>query len=382
MTRQSTFKTFFLWGGPSSVAGTLDIAWYKFLLAISALCSWSRRTETGVTLSGKQSFSSFLGPMFTELTDKYRQWLELTYSASTFSLHAAMQPLTIFCAAKDQLLRCKTSSPDGPSTTPCPELSPTPAIQPTSAAAASPSPTPVAQLSPTPVVQPSPTLVAQPSPAPVAQPSPAPIAQPSPAPVVQSSPTPVAQPSSAPVVQSSPTPTVPPPSTPAIQPPPATIVQPPLTPVVLPASTLVIQPFPTTAVQPDPVPMVQVPPAPADQLLTLTPTETQDPVRNGPTTEQIPTNPHLDLTMATPELEPSPPCPDPDPTALTTTAPPLISVPAGRCSKFITSEVLASLSGVTGFEGWSDFVEMYLKFETTSESKSVRTLPTSSASHF
>ena len=74
-----------MWGGPSAVTGGLDISWCVSVLLAHALrylqCD---RTETGVTLDGEQSFSAFLGPMCTELQEKYRQWLRLTYSTFLF----------------------------------------------------------------------------------------------------------------------------------------------------------------------------------------------------------------------------------------------------------------------------------------------------------
>ena len=61
------------------MAGGLDISWYVSLSSFSFQYSRPNRTETGATIDGGEDFSTFLGPMFAVLQEKYRQWLQLTY---------------------------------------------------------------------------------------------------------------------------------------------------------------------------------------------------------------------------------------------------------------------------------------------------------------
>ena len=48
------------------------------------------------------------------------------------------------------------------------------------------------------------------------------------------------------------------------------------------------------------------------------------------------------------------------------------SAPGMVYPKFVTSEVITHLSSITNVDGWSDLVQIYLKFEATSPSRSVR----------
>ena len=80
ITRQTLFRTFFMWGGPSSVPGTIDILSYVSSLHQKLNTDTINSAQTGCTLEGEEEFSSFLGPMFGELQEKFRQWLQLTYS--------------------------------------------------------------------------------------------------------------------------------------------------------------------------------------------------------------------------------------------------------------------------------------------------------------
>lgn len=258
------------------------------------------RTETGVTLDGEQAFSSFLGPMFTELQDKFRQWLQLTYSTFTFSFLPVAQTLTDSHAADEQMSRRSMT----------------------------PSPTVVAQPSPTAVTQPPPAMVAQPSPTAVVELPPTTVAQPSPTVPVEPSPTTVAQQSPATVVQQSP----------------ATVAHPSPTAVVQPLSALITAPAPIVA-------------------------EMQDPIQTVLDTELVPSTPRL--TMEVSEVDTHLACPGPGSTAVTVPATSPTSVPMDPYPKFITPGVLAHLSGITNIEGWSDLVQIYLKFETMSLSKSV-----------
>ena len=90
-------------------------------------------------------------------------------------------------------------------------------------------------------------------------------------------------------------------------------------------------------------------------------------------TELVPASPHTNCTIMTSGLDLSPTCPGPS-TNVTISAPSLISVSEACYPKFIMPEILAHLSDVKGVEGWSNLVQMYLKFETISPSKSIRLL--------
>src|ERR1700743_1990860 len=50
-------------------------------------------------MEGEQSVIGFLGPTFTELEEKFRQWLRLTYSTSLLPL----PPTTLTFSANDEL---------------------------------------------------------------------------------------------------------------------------------------------------------------------------------------------------------------------------------------------------------------------------------------
>ena len=170
----------------------------------------------------------------------------------------------------------------------------------------------------TPAIEPCPTSTAKPRPTPTAKPCPTPATKPHSTPAVE--------PCSTPAVESRSTPAVEPCSTPAVEPCPA----------------LVVEPFPAPVAQPSPTAVVGPPPAPVD-------TETQDPDATGLDTGSVPTSP----------------------TTITTAAAALTEVSADRYPKFITTAILTHLSGDTNVEGWSDTVQMYLKFENASPSKSV-----------
>lgn len=61
------------WLGDLTYPGTYQLPLF------SLQYSRPNRTETGATIDGGEDFSTFLGPMFMELQEKYRQWLQLTY---------------------------------------------------------------------------------------------------------------------------------------------------------------------------------------------------------------------------------------------------------------------------------------------------------------
>ena len=72
-----------MWGGPGVVPGTVDILSYvsPFFPFISRLTLFNVcSADTGSTLEGKQTFTAFLGPMHRVLQEKFRQWIQLTYS--------------------------------------------------------------------------------------------------------------------------------------------------------------------------------------------------------------------------------------------------------------------------------------------------------------
>ena len=78
------------------MSGGLDISWYVSCLFYYSSTHNPERTETGTTIDGGEEFTTFLGPMFAELQDKYRQWLQLTYSMLYFLVYSIAQTLTLF----------------------------------------------------------------------------------------------------------------------------------------------------------------------------------------------------------------------------------------------------------------------------------------------
>ena len=150
------------------------------------------------------------------------------------------------------------------------------------------------------------------------------------------------EPCSTPAIEPRPTPTAKPCPTPATEPHSTPAIESCSTPAVEPHPALVVEPFLTLVAQPSPTAVVGPPPAPVN-------TETQDPDATGLDTGSVPTSP----------------------TTITTTAAALKEVSADRYPKFITTAILTHLSGDTNVEGWLDTVQMYLKFENASPSKSV-----------
>ncbi|KAF9778489.1 hypothetical protein BJ322DRAFT_1014551 [Thelephora terrestris] len=101
----------------------------------------------------------------------------------------------------------------------------------------------------------------------------------------------------------------------------------------------------------------------------------RSPADTGLNAEQVPASPHTansTTTTSDTDLSSARPGPGSD-SAIPAT--PLTPTFGDSYPKFITPGILASLSDVAGTEGWSDLVQLYLKFENLSPSKSTSRLP-------
>jgi hypothetical protein len=316
-----------------------------------------------------------------------------SHTVSYTSLFPTAQTLTISCTANDQLCRRSVALSSEPSTIPSQPIqssSPTLDVQPSSTSAVQPSPASAIRPSPASTIQPSPTSTVRPSPASTVQPSPALTVRPSPTSAVQPSPNSAVRPSPASAVRPSPASTIQPSPTSTVQPSPASTVRPSPASTVRPSPASTVRPSPTSTVRPSPTSAVQPSPTSAvrpSPALAVRPSPTlalrlpSTPVFQSSQTPVTPTA--VDQPSPAPVVEPPPAfvaqtlIPEldllsaPGPTAVSTPVSPVTSVSTGGYPKFITPEVLAHLSGITNVEGWSDLVQIYLKFETASPSKSV-----------